>query len=139
MWLRSTRPLIIATCGALASCVTTLPPPTVTSSGPIAGLTASTICPEPSGLHHFSLDAEQPLTAVLECSPNTATLVVFNQYQVRVRTLRLLADGRISDEVSYLCPDLTPADETLRAVKESLAAPSAASAAGRIRPAISSQ
>jgi hypothetical protein len=134
------RTFIIAViCGALAGCALTLPPPTVTSSGPLPGLTAHTVCPESSGLRHFTLDTEQPLTAVLECSPLAATFVVFNQYQVRVRTIRLMADGHIRDEVSYLCPDSTPAPEMLHAVQRLLASPAAATAAGVIRLAISNR
>lgn len=127
-------PFVIAlACGALASCMPSLPPPTETIYGPIPGLNARTVCPKPSGVRHFSLGAEQPLTAVLECSPDAATFVVFNQYQVRVRTIRLMADGRMHDEVSYLCPDPAPADETLQAVQRSLASPDTAGAASVIQ------
>lgn len=125
---RQTRLTVIAlACGALAGCMPTLPPPTETISEPVPGLTVRTVCPKPSGVRHFSLSAEHPLTAVLECSPETATFVVFNQYQVRVRTIRLMADGRMHDEVSYLCPDPTPAEETLQAVQRSLASTAATS------------
>jgi len=137
---RQTRLTVIAlACGALAGCMPTLPPPTETISEPMPGLTVRTVCPKPSGVRHFSLGGEPPLTAVLECSPDTATFVVFNQYQVRVRTIRLMADGRMHDEVSYLCPDSAPAGETLQAVLRSLTSPGAAGAASVIQLTTSSR
>lgn len=50
------------------------------------------------------VNTSPPLSGVLECGPDGATVVLFTSLHVRVRTITVSRTGVVRDEVSYLSP-----------------------------------
>jgi hypothetical protein len=102
---------LLKTCakGVLASlivvgggCFRSLPPPTVREAALSPEESYEKLCGTGLKRAEIIIHERPPLSGILECGKSQAVIVLFNQLQVRVRTIAISRTGMLKDENSFL-------------------------------------
>lgn len=120
---RTTHARIISLChcalllGAIASscigCALKLPAPKTYHTQISDQLLLKRLCPSGAGTVAFLLEEDAHLSGAISCEDARTTIVLLNNFGIRVRTITIAANGEAQDEVSYLSSNHTPIEELL--------------------------
>ena len=119
----TTRAVFFVAVAASTGCFRSLPPPKLREANLSPTESYEKVCASGLKRADVSLHGEHPLSGVLECDSEKATIAIFNSLKLRVRTISVSKDGGLRDEISYLAPAHESAELLLEEISSALLAP----------------
>lgn len=89
---------------SLSGCFSSLPSPTLRETTLPPSTSYEQICSNGLTRAVFTFHDGSKLSGIVQCTDTVATIVLFNSFNLRVRTTTLSRDGHVRDEISYLSP-----------------------------------
>ncbi len=111
-------PLVLL--AASAGCRPSLPAPNITTLESTPKISYQELCTLVHSKASFTVAGDTPMNGSIECTPQEASVVIFNRDGVQVRAIRLSESGVIVDEVSFISPDNTSTLELLEELRSAL-------------------
>lgn len=97
-----------------------IPAPTVREFNAESSLSQDSVCMGEIKTARFKERGEAAISGVLECDTAEAKIVLFNSFQVRVRTITVGKTGAVRDEITYLSPSKEDAETVVTALQRAL-------------------